>query len=115
MIHLQDAERELAATAVAPAFLLAEKHVLVLAVGHGASMSVRLGVSVWAVTKRLWNRSPMDCCGRMLTSSTALGEMSMPIQRRSRFSTATHAVTQPQAEEGQPKGLAQKTLHTSPK
>ena len=34
VIHLQDAERELAATAVAPAFLLAEKHVLVLAVGH---------------------------------------------------------------------------------
>ena len=66
---------------------------------------------VLAVTSRLWNRSPMDCCRRMLTSSTALGEMSMPTHRRPRFSAATHVVAQPQAEESQPKGLAQKTLH----
>ena len=46
----------------------------------------------------------MDCCRRMLTRSTALGEMSMPIQRRPKFSTATRAVTQTQAEEGQQKG-----------
>ena len=46
----------------------------------------------------------MDCCNRMLTSSTALGEMSRTIQRRTRFSAATHAVAQPQTEEGQPKG-----------
>ena len=54
-------------------------------------MSVRLGMSVRAVTSRLWNRLPMDCCRRMLTSSTARGELSMPIQRRPRFS----AVAQP--------------------
>ena len=59
-------------------------------------MSVRLGMSVRAVTRRLWNRSPMDCWRRMLTSSTALGEMSMPIQRRPRFSAATQAVAHPQ-------------------
>ena len=59
---------------------------------------------VLAVTSRLWNRSPMDCCGRMLTSSTALGEMSTPTHRRPRFSAATHVVAQPQAEESQPKG-----------
>ena len=34
VVNLQDAERELAAAPVAPAFLLAEQHVLVLAVGH---------------------------------------------------------------------------------
>ena len=81
---------------VAPAFLLTEQNVLVLTVRPGASMSVRLGMSVRAVTRRLWNRSPIDCCRRMLTSSTALGEMSMPIQRRPRFSAATQAVAQPQ-------------------
>ena len=59
-------------------------------------MSVRLGISVRAVTSRLRNRSPMDCWSRMLTSSTALGEMSMPIQRRPKFSAATQAVAQPQ-------------------
>ena len=68
-------------------------------------------MSVRAVTSRLWNRSRMDCCRCISTSSTALGEMSMPIHRRLKFSVATHAVAQPQAEEGQPKGLAQKTLH----
>ena len=38
----------------------------------------------------------MVCCKRMLTNSTALGEMSMPIQRLPRFSAATQAVAQPQ-------------------
>ena len=108
-VHLKDAERELATATIAPAFLLAEEHVLVLTVGPGASMSVRLGMSVRAVTSRLWNRSPVDCCKRILTSSTALGEMSTPIQRRRRFSAATHAVAQPQAEEVQPKGAGSET------
>ena len=38
--HLQDTERELAATSVAPAFLLTEQHVLVLPVGN-QSINVR--------------------------------------------------------------------------
>ena len=46
----------------------------------------------------------MDCCGRILTNSTALGEMSTLIHRRLRFSAAMHTVALPQAEEGQPKG-----------
>ena len=66
--------------------------------GTGAPMSVR------AVTSRLWNRSLMDCCRRMLTSSTALGEMSTSIHRWSRFAATTHGIAQRQAEEGQPKG-----------
>ena len=71
----------------------------------GASMSVRLGMSVPAVTSRLWKQvAHGDCYRRMLTSSTALGEISMPIQRRPELSAATQAVAQPQAEEGQPKG-----------
>ena len=97
------AERELAVAPVAPSFLLAAQDVLVLMEGTGASMSVRLGMSVRAVTSRLWNRSSMDCCRRMLTSSTALGEMSTPVHRRPKFSAATHAVAQPQVEERQPK------------
>ena len=44
----------------------------------------------------------MDCCRRISTSSTALGEMSTPIQHRPKFSAAKHAVGQPQV--GQPKG-----------
>ncbi len=104
VVHLKDAERELAAAPVAPSFLLAAQDVLVLTEGTGASMSVRLRMSVRAVTSRLWNRSPMDCCRRMLTSSTALGEMSTPVHRRPKFSAATHAVAQPQVEERQPKG-----------
>ena len=72
--------------------------------GTGASMSLRLGVSVRAVTSRLWNRSFMDCRRRMFTSSTVLGEMSTPIHHRPTFSAETHAVASSQAEEGQPKG-----------
>ena len=74
MLHLQGSERKLAAAPVAPAFLLTEQDVLVQPVSTGASMSVRLGMSVRAVTSRLWNRLPMDRCRRMLTSSTARGE-----------------------------------------
>ena len=48
-------------------------------------MSVRLGISVRAVTSRLRNRLPMDCCRRMLTSSAALGDMSTPIHCRAKF------------------------------
>ena len=44
----------------------------------------------------------MDRCGRISTSSTALGEMSTLIQHRPKFSAAKHAVAQPQV--GQPKG-----------
>ena len=99
VVHLKDAERELAAAPVAPSFLLAAQDVLVLTEGTGASMSVRLRMSVRAVTSRLWNRSPMDCCRRMLTSSTGLGEMSTPIHRRPEFSAATHEVAQPRTEE----------------
>ena len=71
--------------------------------GTGASMSVRLGMSVRAVASRLWNRLPMDCCRRILTNSTGMGEMLTPIHHRPKFSAATQAVAQPQAEEGQPK------------
>ena len=110
VVNLQDAERELAAAVIAPALLLAKEDMLVLAVGHGASMSVRLGMSVRAVTSRLWNRSLMDCCGRILTSSTALGDMSTPIHRQPKFSVATHAVAQPQAQGASQKGQAQKTF-----
>ena len=56
-------------------FLLAKQQVLVPAVR--------------AVTSRLWNRSPIDCCKCMLTSSTVLVEISVPVQRRLRFSGAT--------------------------
>ena len=95
VVNLQDGERELAAATVAPALLLAEQDVLVLAVRH-RRIDVGAPGSVGAGTRRLWNRSPMDCCRRMLTSSTALGEMSMPIQLWPRFSAATQAVAQPQ-------------------
>ena len=107
VVNFQDVEGTLAATPVILTLIPAEQNVLVLAVGTGASMSVRLGISVRAVTSRLWYRSPMDCCRRMLTNSTALGEMSTPAQVLSgdaRCSAATGG--------GRPakKGLAQKNL-----
>ena len=79
-------EGEFAAAADAPALLLAEQNVLVLPVLHrrvdvGTPGYVGAGCTSW-----LWNRSPMDCCKRMFTNSTALGEMSMPVQRLSWFS-----------------------------
>ena len=71
---------------VTSTLLLAEEGVFVLTVGPSASMSIQ------AVTSRLWNRSPLDCCGRILTSSAALGEMPMPIQIWPRFSAAAERV-----------------------
>ena len=79
VVYLEDAERELAAASVAPALLLAEQDMLVLAVGYQGLDIGAPGDVVRAVTSRLWNRSAMDCCRRILTSSTALGEMSMPV------------------------------------
>ena len=79
--------------------------------GTGALMSVCLGMSVRAVTSRLWSRSPMDCCRRILTSSTALSEMLTPIHRRLKLSAATHAVAQLQTRKASQKGQAQKTFY----
>lgn len=59
-------------------------------------MSVRRGMSVRAVTSCEWKSSPMNSWRRMLTSSTALGEMSMPTHLRPSFSAATQAVAHPQ-------------------
>ena len=78
VVHLQNAKRELAAAAVAPAFLLAEQDMLVLTVGY-QGLDIGAPGDVGAGCRRLWNRSAMDCCRRMLTSSTALGEMSLPV------------------------------------
>ena len=85
VVHFEDAERELVATPVAPAFLLAEPDVHGLPVGHrnvdlGAAGDLGAGCS-----SRLRNRLPMDCCRRMLTSSTALGDMSSPTHCRAKF------------------------------
>ena len=71
-------------------------------------------MTVWAVTSRLWNRSPMDCWSRMLTSSTALGEMSTPVHHRPKFSAVPPAVAQPQAEEDQPKGAGSENFPPLP-
>ena len=57
MIHLQDAERELAAASVAPTRLLPNSMCLFCWYGTGASMAVQLMMSVRAVTSRLCNSS----------------------------------------------------------
>ena len=75
----------------------------VLAVGH-RRVDVSAPGGVGAGRNQAVVTGAHGCSRRMLTSSTALGEMSMPIQRRPRFSAATQAVAQPQAEGGQPKG-----------
>ena len=82
VFNCQDAERVLAAAAVAPAFLLAEEDVLVLPI-RGRHVNVGAPGDVGTSrASRLWNRLPMDCCRRMLTSSTARAELSMPTQPR---------------------------------
>ena len=64
--------------------------------GIGASISVRLGISVRAVTSRSWKRPPIAACRRTFTSSIAFGERSIPTHLRPRFSAATQAVAHPQ-------------------
>ena len=59
-------------------------------------MSVRCGMSVRAVTIPAWYSSPSVSRRRICTSSTAFGDMSIPIHSRPRLSAATHAVAHPQ-------------------
>ena len=60
-------------------------------------MSVRLGMSVRAVTRRLWKRLPIDPCNRTLTSSTAFDrKVNALTTARPSFSAATQAVAHPQ-------------------
>ena len=67
---------------VGPAFFWPNGICLSCRCGTNTSMSVRLRTSVSAVARRVWNKSAIDCCGRILTGSTPLSEMSMPTQRR---------------------------------
>ena len=95
MVNLKDAEGELAAASVAPALLLAEQDVLVLAVRYRRVDVGALGMSVRAVTSRLWNRSPMICCRRILTRSTGLAEFTRRARRNHMLGTnlTQHAPT----------------------
>ena len=85
VVHFEDAERELVATPVAPAFLLAEPDVHGLPVGHrnvDVGAAGDLGAGCY---QPVAEQVAMDCCRRMLTSSTALGDMSTPTHCRAKF------------------------------
>ena len=96
VVHLEYLEREVHPTTSAPALLLPKQNMLILPVVDGCIYVSSPGMSVRAVTRRLWKRSPIDPCNRTLTSSTALAERSMPNHSRPSFSAATQAVAQPQ-------------------
>ena len=98
VVYFKDAERELVATPVALAFLLAEPDVRGLPLGYRNVDVVAAGDLGVGRYQPVRNRLPMDCCRRMLTNSTALGDMSTPIHCRAKFCAATWA------EEGQLKG-----------
>ena len=96
VVHLQVSEVEGGPAASAAALLLTEEDMLVLAV-RPESIDVRAAGNVGAGgDQAVVEQAPMDCWSRTLTSSTALGEMSMPTHCLPRFSAATQAVAQPQ-------------------